>query len=104
MAAQKHSQVITFWIPFAGSNKAKLGTRINFEIENDPNLSSFFISVHPEKRQSRDTRLRNGGAGMEAMFNTLNTKVQGDKKQLRLFFNVFNELLIRWQRWQRGPS
>lgn len=104
MMTKKISRIMPFWIPFAGQNRAKLGTRITFEIENDPNLSSFSISGHPEKQQSGDTRIPNGGAGMEKMFNLLSYEVLDDEKQLRLFFNAVNELLICWQRWQRGLS
>lgn len=104
MASKSRTQTISFWIPFVGQNKKKMGTRISFEIEPDPNQSSFYISRLSAPREHGDILVRNGGAGMNTLFNELRAKVLGEEKQLRLFFNLTHELLIIWQRFQRGMA
>jgi hypothetical protein len=101
MANKQRSTTVSFWIPFASQNKKKVGTRIEFGINPNPNLSNFSISRLPEKQKRGDIKIANSGPGMQQMLEKLRAHLQDDPKQVWLYFNVVSELILCWQKWQR---
>lgn len=91
------SSVFRFWIPFAGKNREKLGTRI----ELDPDMRFFYVSRNPERRQRGDRQIANSGRGLRNVFDVISRFVAGHADLEQVFFDLCSEFLLSHQQRSR---
>jgi hypothetical protein len=94
MSKKKKLRPLHFWIPFAGQNIEKLGTRI----ELDPDTDICFVSNIPEKHKQGDLKVANSGVGLQRIYEALSLRVAGHAEMETSFFIVCRDLLLNHQR------